>query len=529
MSTSTPNNLIQLPARGRQQPAPQIAVAQRRQAWIASTVVMLGMMLTIFTSTMVNVAVPNIMGAYGIGQDQVHWMSTGFLSAMTVSMLMNAWCVANLGIRNTFLLSMTVFVLASFAAQFSPGYDGMVVARVVQGMCAGLLQPLALSVIFPAFAPEERGKVMGIYGMGIVLGPALGPTFGGFIVDHTDWRLVFSAAAPLCVILSAVGLRFLPGRDEKQPVVRLNWYSLALVALAVGALLNAISNGQRLGWDSVYVLGLFTLSIAATVIFAVIEANSTKPLLQVRLFMHRTFAITSIVGFVFGAGMFGSIYLLPIFVQTIQGFSASDAGFILMFAGLILVPIFPVAGSLSRFFAPGWPMAVGMTLFAVSSYFLSFADINASFWFLAGWAAFGRVGLGLVVPSMNTGALASVPPEMVSYGAGTLNFIRMTGGAIGTSTLAIFLDQRTAYHADLFKARQGSNADATGTWIQETALLLQKLGMTVELQKIYALGQLARATTGRAAERAFQDGFILLAIAFMCAALIALLLTRKND
>ncbi len=509
-----------------------VVVPPRREAarpgkWSSTITVTIGMMASIMASTMVNVALADIMGAYGIGQDQVHWMSTGFLSAMTVCMLLNAWFVQNLGPRNTFLLANAVFVAASIFGQYVPGFGGMILARVLQGACAGLLQPLAMSVIFPAFPPEERGKAMGIFGMGVVLGPAIGPTFGGFIVDNADWRFVFTAALPLSVVASALGTRYLPGRAADSPRNPLSWTSFILVCLAIGTFLNAISNGQREGWDSPYIVGMFLTAAVAALTFFTVESRARTPLIQLRLFADRTFAISSLVGFMFGAGMFGSMYLLPLFAQTVAGFTASKAGWMLMVAGLALVPVFPFGGRLAQNMQPRYPIAAGMFLFGVSSWVLAGADLDTGFWALAGWAAFGRIGLGLVIPALNTTALRAVPPDLLPYGAGTLNFIRMLGGAIGVNTLAIVLELRTARHADLFAATQTPDNPVTRELLQGVVDLLARQGVGLADQVPLATAYLGQMILLRANGLAFQDGFMVLAGGFALATLSAFLLVRR--
>ncbi|NKC12824.1 MAG: MFS transporter [Gammaproteobacteria bacterium] len=183
--------------------------------WLATATVILGMMGSVLSSTMVNVAVPDIMGTYGIGQDQVHWMSTANLAAMPVMMLMNGWFVNNFGTRNTYVGACVIFCLASLAGQFTPNYYGLVAIRCIQGGCAGLLQPLTMTVMFPLFAIEQRGKAMGVYGMGFILGPALGPMLGGLIVDHWHWRDIFGASIPAMLVATAMGLRAC-SRSPKQ-------------------------------------------------------------------------------------------------------------------------------------------------------------------------------------------------------------------------------------------------------------------------------------------------------------------------
>jgi EmrB/QacA subfamily drug resistance transporter len=326
-------------------------------------------------------------------------MSTAFLCAMPVTMLTNGWFVNRFGARATFIGACCLFSLAALVGQFMPSYWGLVVVRTVQGACGGLLQPLTMSIIFPLFPPAERGRAMAIYFMGFVLGPSVGPTFGGVLVDYSHWRDVFGASIPLMVVAAVLGARYLPYRDPSARVARLNWLSLALVAIAIGTFLAAISNGQRHGWASPLVFGLFFTAGASMLAFVTIELSVRAPLLEMRLFAVRSFSITTVVGVILGAGMFGSLYVLPIYCQTVLGYTAIKAGLLLMVAGLLQLPMYPIGGRLSHASRLGLPISAGMLFFAVSSVVLAATDVNSGFWYVAIWAAIGRAGLGIALTS----------------------------------------------------------------------------------------------------------------------------------
>ena len=496
--------------------------------WPPTLTVMLGMMSSIMTSTMVNVAIPDIMGAFGIGQDRAHWLSTGFLAAMTVAMLLNAWFVRNIGARNTFVLANVVFVGASMMGFSSPSFDGIIVARVIQGACAGLIQPLGMSVIFTAFPPAERGKAMGIFGMGVVVGPALGPLIGGLIVDGLDWRFVFLGALPISVLAAALGTRYVPGRAANATRGRLNWISFVLVTAAVVAFLNGISQGQREGWGAPLVLALLGGAALAMLLFAEVESRTRHPLLNPRLFADRGFAVASVIGFMFGAGMFGTIYLMPIFVQTIQGFTATKAGTLLLTAEILAIAMYPVAGWLAQHYRPGYPIAAGLALFGVSAFSLTAADSDSGFWFLVGWSAVGRIGLATVFPALTASALATLAKDMVAQGAGTMNFIRMTGGAFGVNLMAILLERGASGHAALLTASQTAANDTTRSLLERTSGLLIEAGLPAGQRMALALDYLGDMIVARADGLAFRDAFMVLAIGFAVASFSALLLGARS-
>lgn len=494
--------------------------------WMTMATVMTGLLASVMSSTMVNIAIPQIMGAFGIGQDRAHWMSSGFLAAMTVSMLLNAWFLRNIGARASFIVSMLVFSAASVLGEVAPNYELIVVARVVQGSCAGLLQPLAMSVIFQAFRPHERGLAMGLFGMGVVVGPAIGPTIGGIIVDELTWRHVFTATLPLPLLASAFALRFVPPRDPAAKPSRFNWQSVTLMALTVGCLLNGLSSGQRLGWESPAVAGSLIVAAASGFVFIVRESMTREPLLNLELFSNRTYACSAVVSFVFGAGFFGSLYLVPIFVQTVQGFTALKTGLMLLPAGLVQMAVFPIAGRTIQDIRPGWPILIGLFVFAVGIIEFAVADADTAFWTLALWLAFGRIGLSYVFPALTMGSLQALRPDLVPYGAGTINFMRMLGGAVGVNGLAVIVDQRVLLHADHLAATQSWANETTRALLGRVNELLAEGGLAGVEQSAAQLEYLGRVVEAKASWLAFQDGFYVVAAGFFIAMALTVPLTR---
>ena len=495
--------------------------------WLATGAVMLGLTSSIMASTMANVAVADIMGAFGAGQNRVHWISTGFLSATTVSMLLNAWFVHNLGPRNTFLIAAAVFAVASLLGQFAPTFEGMVAARVIQGAATGLLQPLSLSVIYTVFPVRERGKALGFFGIGVMLGPALGPIYGGLIIDLLDWRYVFTGPLPFMALGAAIGARYLPRRSGSAPRARLNWTSLALAAVAITCFLNAVTSGQQAGWDSDPVLLLFLVSAAATIVFIEVELRTDHPLLNVRLFTDRAFAVTTLLGFVFGVGMFASFYLMPVFVRTVQGFTGTRAGTLLLLGELVTFAVFPVAGWLVQRYNPKWPAACGTLLFGLSSLGLSFIDSDTAFATLVVLIALGRVGMGLALPAVTAAALQNLGSNLIAYGAGTMNFVRMLGGALGVNCIAITLDMRSAHYFDLLVATQQSLSGTTRAMVEGVAELFGQSGIPPAERMPHALAFLREAISAGADALSFQDAYLVLAVAFGLATLCALTLPKR--
>jgi len=506
-------------------PAPVAAPPDINKLGVTITT-MIAMISMIMSSTMVNVAIPDIMGAFGIGQDQAHWMSTGFLSAMTVSMLLNAWLVGRFGPRAAFQGAVALFIIAAAIGQLSPTYGGLVVARVLQGMCAGIIQPLAMSTVFLAYPPEERGRAMGWFGMGIVLGPTIGPTLGGIIVDTVAWQWVFSAPVPVMLISAAMGWIFLPARDPAARRVGVNLLSFALITAALGLFLNGITEGQRDGWDADRCFLLLIGSAASFAWFLYRESTHSEPLIQLRLFSVWHYTASAIVAFVFGAGMFGTLFLVPVMVQTVQGFTATKAGLMLLPGGMVAMAVFPIAGRLSQTVPPVWIISIGLAVFGLSCLWLADAEVATGFWTLALLVAFGRIGLGLVMPSLNLGAMSSVPRELVPSAAGTMNFIRMTGAAIGVNALAIVIDSRIAAHHQAMTATQTAGNIPLAELLAMLSERLARIGVPEGEREGAALAYVGRLLDLKAHELAFHDGFAMLTLAFAVGLVTTIILMR---
>lgn len=489
---------------------------------------MIAMIAMIMSSTMVNVAIPDIMGAFGIGQDQAHWVSTGFLSAMTAGMLLNGCLVANFGPRNVFIGSLTFFSVVAIVGQHAPTFEGIVLARIGQGLCAGLIQPLALSTVYLAFPPQQRGPAMGWFGMSIVFGPTIGPVLGGLIVDSAQWRLTFSAPIPILVLSAFMASIFMPGRDSKVRMVPFNFINFFLIISSIMLFLNGISMGQRDGWDTDPVHFTLFGSVLSLAVFLLRESSGRAPLLQLRLFQYRNYVASAFVAFIFGAGMFGSLYIIPVMVQTIHGFTAFKAGLMLLPGGIASMIVFPIAGKLSTTVDPSRTIIVGLGVFGVSCLLLADTGMLTGFWAMALLIAFGRIGLGLVIPSLNLSGMNAVPSDLVPYAAGTLNFVRMTGASIGVNALAIIIDNRAVNYGSGLLETQTFNNPSTDRLLAYLVEKLTSVGFTNTEGVAFSESYLNALLTLKAQELAFQEGHIALCVLFMLGMMATFLLFRRS-
>lgn len=500
----------------------------RRYQWLATITVMMGTLSAMITTTIVNVALPDIMGAFGVGQDRAQWLSTGALAAQTIGMLVNAWLIHSFGQRKTFVTALGIFIGALAVAGLAPNDSVLIFARIAQGAVAGILQPLAMFTIFRVFPSDQRGMAMGFFGMSVLLGPALGPTLGGIIIEHFNWRYIFYVAMPICIASIMMGSVFLPQREETGPRMRFDWTGFILMAVSLASLLTGLSNGQREGWQSGLVLGLVGISLIGTAAFLWWELHTPQPLVNLRVFTSVSFTAAAAVACIFGIGLFGSTYLVPLYVQTLQHFTPLSSGLLLMPAGIIMGICMPIAGFLSDRISARSLVIAGLVCFGVSSFWLARVDANMTFWSMAWAVVFSRVGLAIMKPSLNVAALRALRPEHLSQGAGMINFARQLGGAFGVNLLSVTLDRRTFFHSDTLTATQTTANSSTAELLRSIQALLAQAGVPENLQAAGAMNYLSKLLYAQAYTMGFRDSFLVVALVFVFALIPAWLMGRHK-
>ena len=421
-----------------------------RYRWRVLMTVMVGSIASVMSSTIVNVAVPDLMRHFAIGQERAQWVAAGFMAAMTLSMLPTPWLLARYGYRHTYVGAVLLLMAGGIAGGLAQHYPLVLAMRVTEGLAAGVLQVIPSIIVLRAFDQGERGKAMGIFGFGVVLAPAVGPSFGGVLVEHFGWRSIFFFVVPFALWALWLARRYLPvsapgggapgGRSET-----LDAPGLALAAVGVLGLLNGLVHLHDASLVSA--AALLGSGAVALALFVWHESRTPKPLLNLRLFRSRPFAMGGVVAFIYGMGLFGSTYLVPVFMQTALHFPPSQAGAALMPAGLVLALTIPIGGRLADRVPPHALVAAGLSLLALSFALMATVGTGTALWVLMLWAVVGRIGLGFVLPSLTLGAMPGLGADAVPQAASAISFLRQLGGAAGVSLVGIFLEWRLRMRA----------------------------------------------------------------------------------
>lgn len=425
-----------------------------RYRWLLLISVMVGVMASIMSSTIVNVAIPGMSQHFHLGQERAQWVSSGFMVAMTVSMLTTPWLLSRFGYRRTYSGTMVLLLAGGLLGGLADNFSLVLVARVAEGLAAGVVQPIPAIIILRAFEPHEQGRASGIFGMGVVLAPAIGPSIGGVLVDLFGWRSIFFMVVPFCLASLWLSWKFVPvtapGGATAARGQQLDWRGMLIATVGTLCLLNGLV--ELRGDAPLQAAMLLVLAAAALAAFIGLQrrmaAAGGAPLMNMALFGYRQFAMGSVVAFIYGTALFGSTYLLPVYMQVALHLSASHVGTIMLPAGIVLAFTIAGVGRLADR-QPTWLLvSIGLALLAASFALMLLLDLTSTLWLLVVFAIVGRIGLGCILPSLNLGSMRPLAKPLIPQGASAISFLRQLGGAAGVSLCAVVLEWRLAAHGD---------------------------------------------------------------------------------
>jgi EmrB/QacA subfamily drug resistance transporter len=494
--------------------------------WLATAAALSAFFTSIFTSSIVNVAIPHVMGAFGVGQSQAQFLSTSFLATNITGLLASSWVIGKIGQRQTFLMVMGVFGSASVLCYIAPTLEILILGRVLQGFAGGILQPLVMMVLFQVFPLEKRGLAMGMFSMGVTVALGLGPSVGGIAIDVFSWRAIFLVPIATCLATSVLGILFLPPEENRTELGRFDLLGFALINIFVFGWFTLLGNGQKWGWLSDDLMLLATGTLLAGVGFVLSQCRKGATLLDLSLFRNMPFVMALACAFFFAFGNFASIYSFSIFGQIIQGFSPTVAGSMLLPGSLCAALILPFTGRASDMMPAPVVMIFGLIIIFVSVSMLASADTNTVFSYVALSLLIGRVGSALANPAINTTAIGALNPQQMRQGAGVTNLFLMFGGSTGISLYVIVLEYRTEFHASYLSLTQTVANDTTLEMLGSIAGRLSNAGLPDALQQSVSMYYLDRVVTAQANVLGFQDGFYLLALVALAPLLPVSLLIR---
>ena len=430
--------------------------------WIITITVIMASLLELIDTTIVNVSLPQIQGNLGATLEDVAWVTTGYAVANVIVLPMSGWLGSFFGRKNYYMASILLFTIASFLCGNAHSLDELVAFRIIQGIAGGGLISTSQAILIETWPREEIGTATALFGLGAVVGPTVGPTIGGWITDNYSWPWIFYVNIPvgaLALFLTYTFVRKTPKDAKGKPI---DWWGIALLAVAVGSLQTILEKGESEDWFAkTYILVLTVAAILGTLLFIWRELSTDHPIVNFAIMRHRSFAVGMFTSFVLGFGLYGSVFVFPIFCQSLLGFSAQQTGEILFPGGVCTIILMPFIGKMLNRGIPAQFMAtIGMFLFFVFTTMLSKSTLNSGtsdfFWPLV----IRGVGMALLFVPLTTLAIADLKGPEIGQGTGLNNMMRQLGGAFGIATLTTIIHIRQGVHRDnlLVNINQYNNA-----------------------------------------------------------------------
>ncbi|MGA7357023.1 MAG: DHA2 family efflux MFS transporter permease subunit [Candidatus Cybelea sp.] len=413
---------------------------------LITVTVMLGLIMAIIDSTIVNVAISTIGGNLGATVDEVAWVATGYILANVVVMPLNGWLTALLGRKRFYAISLALFTVASFLCGTARSIWVLVFYRVIQGIGGGALQPTAQAILFETFPVEKRGAAMAIFGMGAMVGPAIGPTLGGWIVDNASWPLIFYINIPIGIVAFLMTLAFIPNpKYIAKPKGGIDWIGLGLLTAGLASLQFVLEQGERDDWFQSQTIVLLTvISAVALVTFVMKTLRDKHPIVDLTVFRFRSFSVGSFLGIIMGFGLFGTALILPLFFQTTLGFTAFDTGMALMPGALSTAVSMLIIGRLLNHIDGRYSIVFGTLLFAWSTWLLGGLTVQAGYWDVFWPRLIQGFALGFLFVPLTTISLGDVPVPELANATGVFTLLRQLGGSLGIAILTTMLTHQTA-------------------------------------------------------------------------------------
>jgi MFS transporter, DHA2 family, multidrug resistance protein len=488
--------------------------------WIIALAVTLATFMEVLDTSIANVALPHIAGSLSAGQDESTWVLTSYLVSNAIILPLSGWLSSIMGRKNFYMSCVALFTISSFLCGLAPNLAILILCRVLQGVGGGGLQPSEQAILADTFPPAKRGMAFAVYGIAVVTAPAIGPTLGGWITDNFSWRWIFFINIPVGILSILLTSRLIQDppyfKRRKLNETKIDYIGLSFVALGLGTLQVVLDKGQRDDWFASHFITSLAIVSAASLIFVVVwEWRHKDPIIDLHLFRDRTFGISNLLMFMLGFALLGSTLLLPLFMQTMLGYTAEQSGLALMPGGFAIMLLLPLVGFLLSKYSPRWLLLFGLVMLSGSLFHMTNFDLDIDFHTVVMARIFQAVGMAFLFVPINTAAYAFLPREKNNAASGLMNLARNIGGSVGISVVTTMLDRRTQFHLNSLSNNLSLTNPALQRMIQGATSTLMAAGASASdaTNRAYALVQ---ATVLRQATMlAYIDCFWFLGLAIM--------------
>ncbi len=495
--------------------------------------VMMGTFMVVLDSTIVDVSLAKIMATFGIGIDAVKWVATGYLLVFAVILPTSGWIADHFGYKRTYMMGLSLFTLGSLLCSISWNESALVLFRVVQGAGGGFLMPVGMAIVTREFPPEKRGLALGFWGIAAAASVSLGPTLGGYLIDNFAWHSIFDINVPVGLV--GIFATFVIQREYKTTTTRsFDIIGFLSVSAFLTSLLIALSDGNAEwntgGWTSPFILSCFAISLIGLVVFLAVELNVRHPLIDLSLLRNFNFGMANLVLFIFGMGMFGSTFLLPLYLQNGLGYTAFQAGSLFLPIGIIMAVCGPIAGRLADKTNPKILALFGIIMLSLSLFVNQFLSLFSDTSSIMISLYLRGIGMGFIFTPLSAISLSDIPREKMAQASGLFNVLRQIGGSFGVALMGTLLTMRTDFHTTIY----GESVTSSSPMTQSILLGLRRfaqhvVGGTTSFSAMRAQALVGYDLAQQAFVSAVDDDFLVAAaITMLCVIPILFLRNRKK-
>jgi DHA2 family multidrug resistance protein len=512
-------------------------VKPRYNPWAIAMTVTLATFMEVLDTSIANVALPHIAGSLSASVDESTWVLTSYLVSNAIVLPMTAWLSTRVGRKRFYMSCVALFTVSSFLCGIAPSLGMLIFFRVLQGAGGGGLQPSEQSILADTFSPAQRGMAFAIYGMAVVLAPAIGPTLGGWITDNYEWRWIFFINIPVGIISMILTHRMIQDPPhlirEQQRVrrqgMRIDFIGLALLALAFGPLQVVLDKGEEDNWfQSHFIVAFAAIAAIAFVVGIIWELYQEHPIVNLRLYKNRNFAIASMLMFAFGFMLYGTTVLLPEFVQLLMGYTAELAGTILSPGALLIIALMPLVGILIARVDARWILGFGFLVLSLSLFHMTGIDLQLSWWNAMMLRTYQSIAIAFLFVPINTVTYTGVKPEQNNQVSGLINLMRNIGASTGISLTGALITERGQFHQAELAEGATSYSPHMQAAIQNLAGQLGPAGLSTPDAIHQAYGRIYAGLVAQAQTLAFIDTFWVMAIGTLCLIPLVFFLARPE-
>ena len=500
--------------------------------WFVLANVMLGTFMAVLDSTIVNVSLPKVMSSFGVGLSTIQWVITAYMLSMAVMLPTSGWLADKFGYKKVYFWGLFLFTFGSLLCGLSNDESTLIMSRIIQGLGAGMIQPLGMAIIIREFPIQQRGLALGFWAIAAAASVSFGPLIGGYLVDNFSWQLIFDVNVPIGI--AALLFTVIIQREFISPNARkFDYIGFISVIIFLPVLLYALSEGNAqtnsAGWSAPYILVCFAISAIGLAVFLTQELTTEYPLLDLRLLKDRNFGMSNLLMLVFSIGMFGSTFLLPLYLQNSLGYTALQSGAVFLPVGIIQGFMSPVSGWFSDKISAKVPIMVGVGLLVFSFYLNSELSYLTEHSFIMTTLYLRGFAMGIIFTPLSTFSLATIPHHKMAQASSISNTVRQIGGSLGVALLSTVLTSRVNFHAQMYGGAIQSGSQAFQGATRNMAYYIQQHGggsFSTAMKQAQSL--VMSNVSSQAFIQGIDDDFLIAALITVIGFIPILLLKRKK-